>query len=122
MVWERDAASAALARIAERACAYLTQRQAAARLLTNEGVVRALRRSCLITANGPGRATFWETDIVWFEELYMLSSMAAKVLGVRTGQVRDRMAKRGFRPASVCAPGAAVVWHRRDVDRASEKS
>lgn len=119
MVWERDTASAALARIAERACAYLTQKQAAARLLTNEGVVRALRRSCLITANGPGRATFWETDIVRFEELYMLSSMAAKALGVRTGQVRDRMAKRGFRPASVCASGAAVVWHRRDVERAS---
>ncbi|BAQ49306.1 hypothetical protein Maq22A_1p35340 (plasmid) [Methylobacterium aquaticum] len=53
--------------------------------------MRSPPRPGLITANGPGSATFQESDIEGFGDEYMLSSMAAEALGVRTAQVRDRM-------------------------------
>lgn len=67
-------------------------------------------------------ATFREAGVERFEDDYMLSSMAAKALGVRIGPGRDRMAKRGFRPASVCATGAAMDRHLGDIHRVSEET
>lgn len=81
--------------IVGRLCPYLTQKQAAAGLLTNDCVVRSPPRPGSITANGPGSATFRESDIEDFGDEYMLSSMAAEALGVRTAPVRDRMTERG---------------------------